>query len=763
MQISKRKLGINWRLGFLSILALIVILAGCNSGDDGGSINLFGSEPQQLDSSDAESVATTFLDSWRDRDYPTMYSLITPNARDTFTQQEFEDIYEEVVTDILLNNLTWEITGGPLVQGNTATFNYRVDFDTNLLGKFSDPNPNDPAAPARTMWLRSTTEGWRIAWSRADIFAEWSNTSTLGIQRNLPSRGNIYDRNGKILVDQNGVAVAIEVAQENMPSVDQCITELARILRREVDDMRAFFNSQNPETIFYAGEISEETAQAEDAVLRGFCNYTPVRISTRYYHDRVAPHLIGYIGRIPADQQADYSVQNYPADALVGISGIEVAFESELRGTIGVELFIQSSSGIRIRTIAERDPKPGNSLYLTIDRDLQLGIQSLLADAYSNGQLTWAPTSRGASVAVMDIHTGEILAMASFPDFDPGVFSPNTSVYDPPLLIQQYRDDPRNPLLNRASQGAYPLGSVFKVFSMVAGLDSGVWAAENSVTCTGQWNGTPYNDIVRDDWYTPGHGSLDMQGGLENSCNPYFWQLSVALNSADPNLLPTYSNRFGFGEAMPFQGLAATSGFIQSPEWVNAQEGSPWGQANASNLVIGQGEMRTSPLQVVRATAAVANGGILYDPMVVQRVGFLGEPPTIEYQPQGTDMGLNSEVLALTREAMCNVTLKPTGTAYFIYQPWYEHNGYPVLVCGKTGTAQSGQARPHAWFAAFAPHDTPQYAIVAMVENSCEGSEVAAPIVRRTIELMYPGFDLNWGWPTLWQTGCTEIGPESTG
>ena len=339
------KFHFNWRFGFLSL-----------PGHDcdfwpvvspmmvGGLICLV---PNQSNSIRAmrRVVATTFLDAWRERDYPVMYSLITPNARDTFTQQDFEDIYEDVVRDILLNDLVWEITGGPLVQGNTAIINYRVDFDTNLLGEFSDPNPNDPTAQ-RTMWLRSTSEGWRVAWSRSDIFAEWTNTSNLRIQRNMPSRGNIYDRNGKILVDQNGVAVSIYVAKESMPSVDQCMRELSRILRREVDDMQAFFDSQNFDTIFLAGEVSEETAQAEDSVLRGFCNYQPGRISTRYYHDRVAPHLIGYIGRIPADRQADYSVQNYPADALVGISGVEAAFETELRGTIGVELYIESASAV---------------------------------------------------------------------------------------------------------------------------------------------------------------------------------------------------------------------------------------------------------------------------------------------------------------------------------------------------------------------------------------------------------------------------------
>ncbi|NDJ86673.1 MAG: hypothetical protein GYB66_12370 [Chloroflexi bacterium] len=752
----------RWRqmLILLGLLLTALVLSGCT--DDGGnsSLDLFGAEPTQLDSTSAESVSTTFLDAWRDQDYETMYSLITPNARDAFSLDEFISIYQSVDETLGLNELAWEIAAGPLVQGNSATVDYIVTFDTDLLGVFRDPNPDIEPMAERTMWLVATSnEGWRVAWSRTDIFSGWTNESRLRVERVMPTRGNIYDRNGKILVDQNGVSIGIYLIENNIPNTSQCVIELARILRKEEDDIQAIFDRYLSDTRFLVGEISQETANAENGILSSVCNYEPRPRDTRQYYDRVAPHIIGYIGQIPADQQANYRLQGYPDDALVGLAGVEQAFEAELRGTIGIRLYIESNTGIPIRTVAQRAPQSGNSLYLTIDRDLQLGVQAVLAEAYDYAQPTWAPTSPGAAAVVMNVNTGEILAIASYPDFDPSVFNPDTAVLNPAQEIQRFRDDPRRPLVNRATEGTYPLGSVFKVFSMIAGLDSGVWSANRTNVCTGTWDGTQYNDVVRTDWLPQGHGLLDMKGGLVNSCNPYFWQMSVALNNADPFLLPNYAVRMGFGQAPPFQGISTDQGLIPNPDWKQRQpEGSLWGQGDASNLVIGQGEMGVNPLQVVRATAVVANNGTLYEPLIVREVGFIGDEPEITYQPVGEDLGLRPDVLDLTREAMCEVTTR--GTANFMYQGWYEHNAFQIIVCGKTGTAQSGGINPHAWFNAFAPAENPEIAVAVVVERSCEGSEVASPIVYRIMELYFPQLRQDYGWPTLWQTGCAEIGPD---
>ncbi len=749
---------------------LLILLGGCSSGEDGGSLSLFGPKPTALDSSSAESVFSTFMEAWKDRDYETMYSLISPNARDAFTPEDFVDIYAEVQSILGLQDLSYQITAGPLVQGTTATIEYTVTFDTNLVGTFTEPNEVYPDAQPRMMWLISVPgEGWRVAWSRMDIFTDWTNESTLRVTRIMPRRGNIYDRNGDILVDQAGTVISIYIIENRIPDYDFCIETLARVFRREIGDIQTEFNKWAPETRFLIGELSQATINAESVTLQAACNYESVPRNTRQYYDRVAPHLIGYVGRIPGDRQGEYRAQGYRDDALVGRDGLEEAFEADLRGTIGIQLYVESAAGIPVRTIAERPAEPGTSLYLTIDRELQLGTQTLMSDAYNKGQLTWAPTSKGAAAIVMDVHTGEILAMVSYPDFDPGLFNPDTQVFNPAAEIQSYNNDPRTPLLNRATTGSYPLGSVFKVFSMITALDSGAWSPERTVSCDGTWDGTLFNDRVRTDWFPPpGHGPLDMQDGLINSCNPYFWQMSTALFDLNPDLQPDYSRLMGFGVQPPLQGVSTSAGFIPSPEWKVQQQGVPWGYGDAANLVIGQGDMTVNPLQVVRATAMVANGGTLYEPRIVQRVSLIGEEPTRVFEPVGRDLELDPEVLRLTQEAMCQVTLLPNngrtgGTANFIFQQWYEENGYLVIVCGKTGTAQSGQARPHAWFTAYAPQENPQIAVTVIVENSCEGSEVAAPITRRIMELYFPGLRQNFGWPPLWQSGCTEIGPDSTG
>ncbi len=746
----------------LLILALLITLlvSACQDDSSDGGLNLFGAAPTQLDSTTAQQVATTFLDAWKDGDYPTMYSFISPNARAAFSQEQFVSIYQQLSDVIGLRGLTWDISN-VLVEGTTATVSNAVTFETSKLGTFTDPASEDVL---RNMYLVATSEGWRVAWSRNDIFVDWTNSSSLELVNTLPTRGNIYDRDGNILVAQNGIQIQIYLVQQDMPSVDTCIEDLARVLRREREDIRAIFAKYNLDTLFYMGEISEDTARTDGAILESSCSADLRPRSTRQYYDRVAPHVVGYVGQIPAGETAAYEAQGYPVDALVGLKGVEQAFEKQLAGQIGVRLQIRATNGSLIRVVAERPAEPGQSVYLTIDRDLQLITQSVLASAYDDAIPTWSTTSPGAAVVIMEVNTGKIVAMASYPDFDPAVFNPDTPYFDPQAEIATYSS--KNALLNRAAQGAYPLGSVFKVLSMIAGLDSGVWHSFDSVSCTGTWYGGNFGDITRYDWDADGHGTLDMHGGLVNSCNPYFWTMSVAMNSADPYLLPNYAKRLGFNSSPSLQGLPTASGYIPDPDSIrtlNGYENYAWQQADATNLVIGQGLMQVTPLQVVGMVAAVANGGTLYDPLVVDRVQLLGSDPSEVFQPSGQNLGLSADVLAQVRQAMCDVTLTPSGTANYVFQEWYDQYNYEITVCGKTGTAQAGGegVRPHAWFASFAGPDpqNPELAIVVIVENSCEGSEVGAPITRRILQQYY-GLEQRYGihdWPPLWQSGCSPV------
>ncbi|MBI5930112.1 MAG: hypothetical protein HY862_12445 [Chloroflexi bacterium] len=739
----------------LLILALLMtfVVSACKKNSSDNGLNLFGAAPTQLDSTTAQQVATTFLDAWKDGDYPTMYSFISPNARAAFNQDQFVSIYQQLSEVITLRGLTWEISN-VLVEGTTATISNSVTFETSKLGTFTDPSTPDIE---RNMYLVATSEGWRVAWSRNDIFVDWTNSSSLELVNTLPTRGNIYDRDGDILVAQNGVQMQIYVARQDISSFDACVEDLARALRREQEDIRATFDRYDPDTIFFMGEISEETARTEGAVLQSSCQADLRPRTTRQYYDRVAPHVVGYVGQIPAGEEKNYENLGYPADALVGLDGVEKAFERQLAGTIGVRLQIRATNGSLIRVVAERAAEPGQSIYLTIDRDLQLIVQSVLASAYDDAIPTWATKSPGAAVVIMDPRTGQILAMASYPDFDPAVFNPDTPYFDPQSEIATY--NAKQALVNRATQGTYPLGSVFKVVSMIAGLDSGVWHSNDTVTCTGTWYGGNFNDITRFDWFPTGHGPLDMHGGLVNSCNPYFWTMSVAMNNADPSLLPNYAKKLGFSRSPNLQGLPTAAGFIPSPDTISTQ----WTQADATNLVIGQGLMQVTPLQVAGLVTAVANGGTLYEPQVVDRIQLLGSDPSFVATPQGTNLGIKPEVLEQVRQAMCDVTLTPTGTANYIFQEWYDQFNHEITVCGKTGTAQAGGegVRPQAWFASFAGPDpaNPELAIAVIVENSCEGSEVGAPITRRILQQYY-GLEQRYGefgWPPLWQTGCSAV------
>ncbi|MBZ0277369.1 MAG: penicillin-binding protein 2, partial [Anaerolineae bacterium] len=305
-------------------------------------------------------------------------------------------------------------------------------------------------------------------------------------------------------------------------------------------------------------------------------------------------------------------------------------------------------------------------------------------------------------------------------------------------LLEALQNDPRRPQLNRVTQGLYPLGSVMKTVSAVAAADSGVYALDQRFTCSGIW--AREDNFVRTDWKPDGHGTLTLAGALTQSCNPYFWELSYHMNQADPHLLPDYMHRFGFGGLTGMTDLPESPGFIPDPDWKFTNLGLPWTISDSANIVIGQGEVQVTPLQVVRWFAALANGGIFYRPQLVQKAGILGEAPSYTLQPEAlARVNLRDGVLDTVRQGLCDVTTSRAGTAEYQFR---NSELQTIGVCGKTGTAQDGSsasANSHAWFAAYAPRENPQVAIVVIVENSGEGSAVAAPIVRDILQYYFFG------------------------
>ena len=742
-----------WTLLLISSLGL----AACRDSGTGGGVGSSGlSSGASLTLEQADQVVETFLTGWEQGDYATMYSLISPNSRDAYSDADFSDEYDSAATQLTLNTLDTSIISS-LRQGTTAAILYDVVFHTELFGDITDS--------ARTMRLIETPEGWRVAWSRLDIFAELAEGARLERIQTLPNRGNIYDRNGKVLVDQEGRSVVLYLVRQDIPDVVACIDLMSRVVREEYSDMEALFNDYNPDTRFFGGEVDPETYQLWQQDLLSICDigddqFDTYTRSTRRYFGALASHLVGYVSQIQPDQVADYERKGYPKDALIGQSGIEQGYETYLAGKPGAELLIVAPTGETLRHLAQANPQPGQSVYLTIDRDLQEAVQNAIVEAYNFAGPTWARTSRGGAAVVMDVKTGEILALVSYPWFDPGLFNPDSPVPDRGQAILDLENDFRTPLVNRTLSGSYPAGSVFKIVSTAAGLDSGVHTEDTWYTCQGVWSNPEDALPRRTDWIYPGaHGSINFPQALTYSCDAYFWELSVHLHKTDPDLLPTYAYQMGLGVPTGQTDLPEITGYIPNPEDHFRRNAAQWQLGDSANLVIGQGEMQITPMQITRMVAAVANGGTLWKPQFVSRAQLIGETPVYTAQPAATSvLDYDPQVFALIREALCQVTLDPNGTARYMFEEWYAFQQTDVIVCGKTGTAQTGgeATKPHAWFTAFAPQDDPEIAVTVIVENSCEGSEVAAPIVRRIIEDYY---GMPHGvWPPLWQSACIDLG-----
>jgi penicillin-binding protein 2 len=417
------------------------------------------------------------------------------------------------------------------------------------------------------------------------------------------------------------------------------------------------------------------------------------------------------------------------------LSGIERQYEEVLAGEPERILRIREPGGAIVREVARVSGRTPQDIRLTVDLGLQNATAQALADAYNYAAPNWAEAGRsgGAGVAILDVNTGEVLALSSWPTYDPGIFNPDTPLFLVGEYILSLRNDPRRPFFNRAIQEQYPPGSTFKIITTTAALAEGVWGADEIFTCGLRWEGRAFGDSLaeRFDWRVleedrePAGDIIPMQA-LASSCNPFYYQMGALLYRRGPSVLMDYARRMGLG--------AATGIDLNNPPEAPGQIPPIRGTDDAITTAIGQGNVAVSILQMAHTVAGIANGGALYRPYVVAQVGEQA-PRTPQLD---SEMGISEAVLAEVREGMCLVTTDTTyGTAWFVFgDPEFNVPSTPYVPCGKTGTAQTGR-EPHGWFVAFAPQDDPQIAIAVMVENSREGSETAAPIVRRILDYYF--------------------------
>jgi penicillin-binding protein 2 len=689
--------------------------------------------PENFGWEGAQRAASDFLQAWRNRDYSTMHSLTTFATQDAIPLDEFQAIYENAQAEMTL--LSFSYRENTLFRESQTVFvlNYDVTFTTNILGDFTDPNRN------MHLVIDDQASDWRVAWSPGDIFAEMGDGGVLRLERNIPNRLNIYDRSGTALADQNGRVVIVQVVRSQIPNAEACFNGLAAALDLTADEVQVRLDRAGVDWLADVGVIEANTyVRVHSDLERDCAAQFDARAVRRYPNGTLAPHIVGYVGYpdeedVPAVQEA-----GFPRDAILGRSGIELSWDETLRGSPGGRLTILSPTGERLRLLSEAPPQPSQSVWLTIDSNLQAFVYQALSDAYATQ--AWGRRSPGAAAIVLDVNTGAILAMVSYPTFDVNAFTPFPEMgrAAAQAYVQQIQEDPRIPQLNRATQGIYPAGSVFKIVDTLAVTDSGVFPLDQTFSCSGVWE---REGIVRYDWLTGGHGRLTLPQPLTQSCNPFYYEVGYQMNLVDPYLLPSYARRLGLGTPTGLTDIPESPGLIGDPDWLLNTRGEVWSFTEAISMAIGQGAVQVTPLQMARVTALVANGGTLYHPQLVLQAGIFGEQPSYTMQAEVmSETGIRSDVIELVREGMCAVTTSRSGTAEFVFRssPLQDTIG----VCGKTGTAQDltdPDALPFGWFVSYAPRETPEIAVVVVVEDAGEGSEVAAPIVRRILEYYFLG------------------------
>ncbi len=648
-------------------------------------------------------TARQFLAAWERSDYPAMYALLAPSLRDGLDEERFTEAYRSALTTATVITITAE----PLqlgLSGTTGWLDFHERWQTALFGKLESDN--------RLLLTREDGQWW-IDWRREAIWPDLSGGNRLAVEYQVPPRANIYDRNGVGLAVESTI-VTVGVVPGQIEDETTLLAALSTLFDKSPEEIRALYLGQPADWFIPIGELSAEESLAHDDLLNLPGILRRERMG-RTYPDAVAPHVIGWVGPIPAEKADLYRQRGYRADAQVGIAGLEAWGENLLAGRNGGLLYVIAEDGSYVKGLAERRPLRGRSLYTTIDRDFQLAVQSILGE-------------RQGAIVALDVHSGAVLAMVSAPGFDNNLFVNPQAVAE----RQQLLADPRHPLFNRATQGTYPLGSVFKIVTMAAGMGSGLFEPQSTFYCPGYWDGLGVANR-KSCWLKSGHGTLTLESGLVQSCDVVFYEVGYRLDGKDPALLPTYGAAFGLGEATGLRELPEATGLMPSPSWKQTTYLEGWAAGDSVNLAIGQGFLLVTPLQVARMMAAVANGGTLYRPYLVARTddgaghGTHTEPEVVGRLP------LDDAHLRVIQQALYEVTSSPRGTATFRFR------GLEVPVAGKTGTAQAPgeEAEPHAWFAGYFPADDPQVALVVMVENGGEGSTIAAPLFRQVVEAYY--------------------------
>ena len=531
-----------------------------------------------------------------------------------------------------------------------------------------------------------------------ELYQQQSLENSVKIETKFPVRGNIYDRNGKLIAD-NRPAFSVYLVRSRTNS--QTIELVSSILNIDKDEIQEKLKQGGPfqpvKIARHVNQVTLTTLQENILDLPGL--EWKVEPKRHYVYSRAFSHVLGTLGEIDEDE-LDKNSEYEPGD-VVGKKGVEKKLDQQLRGKKGYEFVKVDALGRVVEKVNQKKsslPYPGKDLYLTIDSRLQKCADSLFVGY------------RGALVAI-DVRNGEILTMLSNPNYDLNIFAGpvNSKIWND--LIS----DSLHPLYDRATQSTYPPGSTYKLVAAIAALNEHIITPHWSVNCPGYYK---IGRRVVHCWKADGHGTLDLTGAIRNSCNVYFYRLGLEIGL---DVWTKYSKLFGFGSQTKVELANEKEGLVPSKDYYERVYGIRNITAGlVANLAIGQGELLVTPIQMAQFAMILANEGVYYRPHLIHKL--LDKVTKTEQSPQISEKKIDSiepEVFEIIKKAMGEVVAEGTGVRARIIG---------VKVAGKTGTAQNPHGDSHSWFICFAPYDNPQIAVSVIAENAGGGSAVAAPI-----------------------------------
>lgn len=549
---------------------------------------------------------------------------------------------------------------------------------------------------------------------KGDEYSTLSEGNRIKLQLIAPPRGLITDKFG-VAMASNEVNYRLFLDRENPKQARAALGLLSKLLdwsEGYTKQMLAQISNRPKGPLLVADHVGWEQLARIEYYLTELPNILLEEGQVRSYpfSDHSA-HLIGYVGRVAQGEASVSDPLSRLPEYKVGKNGIEFLFDETLRGTAGTKHIEVNVSGLPVRELSKQAPKSGDTLALTIDSRLQEFIVQRLQD-------------QSGAVVVMDVHSGEILALVSVPGFDPNVFSKGI----PETYWKELNSNEKNPLLNKAISGQYPPGSTFKMVTALAALKEGKITDKTHVFCPGHF----YLGNHRFNcWKPEGHGLMDLTHALAESCDTFFYTVGRA---AGIEAMAEAGHKLGLGEVTGSLLRGEKSGIMPSPAWKKKVRGQIWNPGETINTAIGQGDVLMTPLQMVVMTARLVNGGKQVVP------SFEHVQLDENKQEKFATLGFDPEHLLQVKEGMDYVINNPRGTAYGarIIEPTLGS------FAGKTGTAQvrritvRGQNqnlipwrfRHHAWFCGYGPVENPQYAVAVLIEHGGGGASTAAPVAR---------------------------------